>query len=202
VFLLPINGGESLAIIAGALFVSMLPITPVQILWVNMVSSVALALTLAFEPTEPDVMRRPPRVSNEPILSGFLLWRIVLVSLLFVAGIFGMFEWALARGAALEEARTVAVNTLVVMEVFYLFSVRFLRTPSLTFQGILGTRAVLIGVASVVVLQFAFTYLPLMQVLFDTRAVAFLDGLVIVGIGVVLLIVLEMEKVVRRRIAM
>lgn len=179
----------------------MLPITPVQILWVNMVSSVALALTLAFEPTEPDVMRRPPRMSNEPILVGFLLWRIILVSLLFVVGIFGLFEWALARGATVEEARPVAVNTLVVMEVFYLFSVRFLRTPSLTLNGILGTRAVLIGVSSVVVLQFAFTYLPMMQVLFDTRAVAFLDGLVIVGIGIVLLIILEMEKVVRRRIA-
>jgi len=86
-FLLPINGGESLSLVIAILFGLTLPITAPQILWVNMVSSVALALALAFEAMEPDVMRRPPRRANEAMLSGRLLWRIVLVSLLFTAGL-------------------------------------------------------------------------------------------------------------------
>ena len=110
-FLLPINGGEACAIIAAILAGSVLPITPLQILWVNMVSSVTLAMVLAFEPTERDAMRRPPRRSDEPLISGFLVWRVALVSALFLAGIFGMFAWSLNAGLSLEEARTAAVNT-------------------------------------------------------------------------------------------
>jgi len=197
-FLLPINGGEAFAIVAAILLGWALPITPLQILWVNMVSSVALAMTLAFEPTEKGAMRRPPRPADEPLLSAFLVWRVVLVSGLFVAGIFGMFAWSTARGLPLEEARTIAVNTLVAMEVFYLFSVRYLRVGSMTLTGVRGTSPVLIGVGLVVVLQFAFTYAPFMQTLFHTRPVALLDGLAIVGTGVALLVVLEVEKSLRR----
>jgi magnesium-transporting ATPase (P-type) len=199
-FLLPINGGESLSLVAAVLLGLTLPITPVQILWVNMVSSVALAMTLAFEPTEREVMRRPPRPPEEPILSGFLLWRILLVSALFLAGIFGMFELALARGASIEEARTVAVNTLVAMEVFYLFSVRYLRAPSFTFEGVKGTRPVLIAVFAVFGLQLLFTYAPFMATFFHSRPLAFATGLEIVAVGVALLVLLEIEKFVRRRL--
>jgi len=199
-FLLPINGGESLSLLAAIVAGVTLPITPVQILWVNMVSSVGLALALAFEPTEPDVMRRPPRPADAPVLSGFLVWRIALVSGLFLAGIFGMFEWALLRGASVEEARTVAVNTLVAMEVFYLFSVRYLRTPSFTFRGVKGTRPVLIAVFTVFGLQLAFTYAPFMEAFFDSRPLAILVGIEVVLVGLALLVLLEMEKLVFRRV--
>jgi magnesium-transporting ATPase (P-type) len=195
---LPTNIGEAFAIIAAILLGLTLPITPVQILWINMVTAVALGLTLAFEPTEPDAMRRPPRAPREPLLSGFLLWRIVLVSVLFVIGAFGMFAWAMRRGLPLEEARTIAVNTIVVLEIAYLFSVRYLRLASLTWEGVLGTPAVLIGVTTITALQFAFTYAPFMQLLFDTRPVSFRDGLAIVGVGILLLATLEIEKLIRR----
>lgn len=200
VFLLPVNGGESFAIIMAILLGYTLPITPLQILWVNMVSSVGLAIALAFEPTEADVMKRPPRPSGAPMLSAFLVWRILFVSALFVAGIFGIFAWARDHGASIEEARTYAVNTLVVMEVFYLFSVRYLRAPSLTLKGILGTRAVLIAVTVVVVLQLIFTYVPFMEALFDTRPVDFVHGLEIVAVGIALFVVLEIEKWLRNRL--
>ncbi|MDT3736584.1 MAG: cation-transporting P-type ATPase [Denitratisoma sp.] len=200
-FLLPINGGESLSLVAAVLLGLTLPITPVQILWVNMVSSVALAMTLAFEPTEREVMRRRPRPPDEPVISGFLVWRIVLVSLLFLAGIFGMFELALLRGAAVEEARTVAVNTLVAMEVFYLFSVRYLRAPSFTFEGVKGTKPVLIAVFSVFALQLLFTYAPFMETFFHSRPLSFATGLQVVAVGVALLVLLEIEKFLRRRLA-
>ncbi len=200
VFLLPVNGGESFAIIAAILLGYTLPITPLQILWVNMVSSVGLAIALAFEPTEADVMKRPPRPAGTPMLSAFLVWRICFVSLLFVAGVFGIFVWSRTHGSSIEEARTYAVNTLVVMEVFYLFSVRYLRAPSLTWKGILGTRAVLVAVAAVVALQLVFTYAPFMEAFFDTRPVDFVHGVEIIGIGVALFAILEVEKWLRARI--
>jgi magnesium-transporting ATPase (P-type) len=201
IFLLPINGGESLSLLAAILFGLTLPITPVQILWVNMVSSVLLAMVLSFEPTEADVMKRPPRPPGEPVLSGFLVWRLVLVSTLFLIGIFGMFQYALQRGASIEEARTVAVNTLVAMEIFYLFSVRYLRAPSFTFQGVKGTRPVLLAVFGVFSLQLLFTYAPFMGTLFQTEPLSFGVGLQTFGVGVALLVILEMEKFVRRRLA-
>ncbi len=198
-FLLPINGGESLTLLLAVLLGVPLPILPAQVLWVNMVSSVVLAMVLAFEPTEADVMRRPPRPAGEPLLSRFLVWRIVFVSALFLAGIFGMYEWARALGASMEAARTVAVNTLVCMEVFYLFSVRYLKARSFTWQGIRGTPRVLAAVAGVVVLQLFFTYAPVMQQLFRTEALTLDWGLRIVAVGALLLVILELEKALLRR---
>lgn len=191
---LPTNGGEAFTIVLAILFGLALPVTPVQILWINMVTAVALGLTLAFEPTEPGAMQRPARPPGERILSRRLLWRILFVSVLMVAGTFGIYAWAVSRGLSVETARTMAVNTLVVMEIFYLFSVRYVHGTSLTWQGVLGTRAVLIGVATVVAAQFAFTYLPPMHLIFGSRAVSFTDGMMIVAIGVALLFVVEAEK--------
>jgi calcium-translocating P-type ATPase len=198
-FLLPVNGGESLSLVLALVLGLTLPIEPLQILWVNMVSSVALATVLAFEPTEPDAMRRPPRDASESLLSSFVIWRVGLVSTLFMAGIFGMFEYVRAIGGSVELARTAAVNTLVVMEIFYLFSVRYLRTPSFTFVGVKGTPRVLAAIMLVVLLQFGFTYAPFMQAVFRTEAVPMSLGLIIVAVGPALLVLLELEKWVRGR---
>lgn len=195
---LPTNGGEMIIIGAAILLGLILPITPVQILWINMVTAVGLGLVLAFEPAEPNIMRRPPRAPNEPLLSPFLIWRVGLVSVLFAIGAFGMFAWAEARGLSHEAARTIVVNTVVVMEIFYLFSVRYLHGSSATWQGVLGTPAVLMGVIGIIVLQLAFTYMPFMQLLFDTRPVAFSDGAAIIAVGVALFAILEAEKFARR----
>jgi len=194
IFLLPVNGGESLSLVAAILLGLTLPITPVQILWVNMVSSVLLAMTLAFEPAEKGVMARAPRPASQPILSAFVLWRVGFVSVLFMAGIFGKFALAQAQGASIEEARTIAVNTLVVMEIFYLFSVRYLSEPSLTLRGLFGTRAVLIAITVVTALQVLFTYAPFMEAFFDTRPLSILQGLQIAAVGIAVLVILELEK--------
>ena len=197
-FLLPINGGESLSLLLAVLLGVALPIAPAQILWVNMVSSIALALVLAFEPAEPDVMRRPPRSPTEPMLSGFVVWRVGLVSVLFLAGIFGMYSWAMWRGMDEAQARTVAVNTLVAIEVFYLFSVRYLQSPSFTWQGVQGTPLVLASLAVVVLAQLLFTYAPFMHALFDSRALDVGTLLAVVAVGVAVLVILELEKAVLR----
>ncbi len=199
VFLLPVNGGESMSIIVAILFGYILPITPLQILWVNMVSSVALAMALAFDPAEPDLMTRPPRPANEAILSGFLVWRIALVSVLFALGVFGIFYWSQEQGSSLEEARTYAVNTLVLMEVFYLLSVRYLRVSALSFKRMFNSRAVVYAIGTVITLQLIFTYAPFMERFFDTRPIDFVHGLEIIGIGLGLFLLLELEKGVRRK---
>jgi magnesium-transporting ATPase (P-type) len=198
---LPTNGGQAMTILAAIALGLALPVTPVQILWVNMVTSVALGLTLAFEPTEPGTMHRPPRPADQPILTGSLGWSVIFVSLLFVAGAFGMFFWAQARGLPIEEARTIVVNTVVVLQIFYLFSIRFVYGTALTVRGVLGTPAVIIGIGTVVVAQIAFTYLPALQAVFDTRPVSLLDGLAIIGVGVALLVIVESEKSVRAHLA-
>lgn len=197
---LPTNGGEAFTIILAILLGLTLPVTPVQILWINMITAVALGLTLAFEPTEPGAMRRPARPPGQPMLSGRLVWRIVFVSALMVAGTFGVFQWATARGMPLETARTMAVNAIVVMEIFYLFSVRYVHGTSLTWRGVLGTRAVLIGVAIVIVAQFAFTYLSPLQAVFGTRPLSLADGAVVIAVGVVMLVLVECEKALAHRL--
>jgi magnesium-transporting ATPase (P-type) len=191
---LPTNGGEASAFLAAIAFGLTLPMTAIQILWINLVTAVTLGLTLAFEPTEPGAMCRPPRKPSEKLLTPRLLWRIGFVSLLFVAGAFGIFFYAVERGLSIEFARTMVVNTIVVMEIFYLFSVRYIHGTSLTWQGVLGTPAVLIALVAVIAAQFAFTYVPFMQALFKTEPIALLDGALIVGIGVALLLVVEIEK--------
>ena len=193
-FLLPVNGGESMSLIIAILFGLMLPITPLQILWVNMLSSVALAMALAFEPPERGVMARPPRPANAPILSRFILWRVMLVSVLFSVGIFGQFAAAQAMGADLDTARTMALNTLVAMEVFYLFSVRYRHGLSATVEGVRGTPAVLVALAVVLGLQALLTYAPPLQALFATAPLGPGQLAACAAVGVLLLAVLEFDK--------
>jgi len=197
---LPTNGGESLVIVGAILLGFVLPVSPVQILWINMVTAVALGLTLSFEPAEPSVMERRPRPSNASLLDMEMVWRIVLVSILFAGAVFALFFWSIERGDELAYARTLVVNLIVVMEIFYLFSVRYLHLTSLTFTGVVGTPAVLLGVGLTVILQLVFTYAPFMQAVFETRPIALADGAIVIGIGVGLLLLLEAEKVVRRRL--
>ncbi|WP_181705083.1 cation-transporting P-type ATPase [Chthonobacter rhizosphaerae] len=191
---LPTNGGEALVIMIAVLFGLTLPVTPVQILWINMVTAVSLGLTLAFEPTEPGTMRRPARPPDEPLLTGRLALRILGVSALMVAGCFGVYAYALGGGQPVEVARTLVVNAIVVMEIFYLFSVRYVHGASLTVRGAMGTPAVLLGVGGVIVAQLAFTYLPVMNAVFDSRPVSLTDGLAVMATGIVLFAVVEAEK--------
>lgn len=196
---LPTNGGEALTVILAILLGVTMPLSAVQILWINLVTSVTLGLALAFEPREPGVMRRPPRAPGLALLSPFLVWRIVLVSALFAAGAFAVFAYAQARGLDLAASRTLVVNAIVAFEIAYLFNVRYLHRTSFSLRGALGTPAVLIAVALVTLAQLAFTYVPVVQGWFDTRPLAFVDLLAVVACGAVLMGSLELEKWLLRR---
>lgn len=198
---LPTNAGEAMTIILALLAGMTLPITPAQILWVNLITAVTLGIALAFEPTEENTMRRPPRPRDEPLLTGGLVWHILLVSLLFLCGVFGMYHYAVDQGYSVELARTIALNTLVVMEIFHLFFIRNIYGTSLTWKAIRGTKMVWAVVIVITVAQFAITYLPLLQAVFATESIPFRDGMLIVGVGVVLFAIIETEKQIRLRAA-
>tara|TARA_R110002096_G_scaffold199271_10_gene383104 strand:- start:1928 stop:4642 length:2715 start_codon:yes stop_codon:yes gene_type:complete len=197
---LPTNAGEAMTIVVALLLGMTLPITAVQILWINLITAITLGIALAFEPTEDNTMRRAPRPRNEPLLTGELAWHIVLVSTLFLFGVFGIYAYAIDRGYSLELARTMAVNTLVVMEIAHLFFIRNIYGTSLTWKLVKGTRMVWATVISVTIAQFAITYLPPLQPIFETAPVPFFDGVIIVGIGVVFLLIIETEKQIRLRL--
>ncbi len=200
-FILPTNGGEALIILAAILFgFQQLPLTPVQILWVNMITAVTLALSLAFEPPEPNVMRRPPRNAHEPMLTSHLVWRVLFVSIILMSGTFGLFLWDMAQGATIEHARTVAVNTLVMFEIFYLFSARYITTSVFSWKGFTGNRYVLIAIGILIVFQLSFTYLAPMQALFGTAPLDITVWLPILLVASSVLFLVELEKWFIRRI--
>ena len=168
-----------------------------QILWVNLVTTVTLGLALAFEPTEEDTMRRPPRPRNEPLLNGALIWHIVLVSGLFLGAVFGIFAYASDRGYSIDLARTMALNMLVVLEIFHLFFIRNIYGTSLTWRAVRGTPVIWACVIAVTTAQFAITFLPPLQKVFGTTAVPLFDGCLLVGVGVVFFAIIEAEKQLR-----
>ncbi|MEH1913509.1 cation-translocating P-type ATPase [Nostoc sp.] len=185
-FLLPINVGESMTILIAILLATVLPILPIQILWLNMVSSVALIAPLAFEPKSGQVMQQPPRNPRERLLSGGLLQRIIAISVFNWLVIFGMFQWILQTTGNEPLARTMAINGLVAAEVFYLLSIsQFL--PSL-FVRIQDKRtpvayAPAIGIVIVVILQCLFSQWSMMNQVFDTTPLTFIQALICMGVG-------------------
>jgi len=200
-FILPTNGGEALIILAAILFgFHQLPLTPVQILWVNMVTAVTLALSLAFEPPEQNVMRRPPRNAHEPMLTPYLIWRVAFVSVILMSGTFGLFIWEMERGLGIEHARTVAVNTLVMFEIFYLFNSRYITASVINWAGLTGNRYVLIAIVILITFQLGFTYFTPMQSLFGTTAIDFYIWLRILLISSSVLLLVELEKYVVRSV--
>lgn len=197
---LPTNAGEAATILVALVFGFALPLTPIQILWINLVTASTLALALAFEPTEKSTMSRPPRPRNEPLLTGELVWHIVLVSVLFLAGVYGMYLYAVDRGYSTEVARTIALNTLVVLEIFHLFFIRNIYGTSLTWEAVKGTKFVWFAVLVITAAQFAVTYFPAMQKIFGTAPVSIFDGIVIIAVGAAFFAIIETEKQIRLRV--
>jgi magnesium-transporting ATPase (P-type) len=194
VWILPTSFGEAFVIIVAVLFGLALPITALQILWINMITTVTLALALAFELPERDVMKRQPRRANEPLLSRFVVWRTVMVSILFVAGTFALFRWQLDAGATLELARTVAVNTIVMCEIFYLYNVRRMGHAGSGGSSLSDLLPALVASTLVLLFQIAFTYLPPMQHLFGTAPLTAWHWLAITGVAFAVYLVVEVEK--------
>jgi magnesium-transporting ATPase (P-type) len=193
---LPTNGGEGLVILAAIMSGVILPILPVQILWINMTTAVLLGLMLAFEPGETDTMKYPPRPPDAPILSGIILTRILLVSALLLASVFSVFVWQKSAGYPLEVARTVAVNLFVMIELTYLFNCRSL-TKSMFKIGIFTNPWVLVGSGVTIALQLMFTYAPFMNRVFYSAPISGKDWLMIIAIAIGVYLLIGLEKWLR-----
>ncbi len=198
-FILPTNGGEAGVILLAVFLGLALPVTAVQILWVNMVTTVTLDIALAFEPAERGVMARPPRRPDEPIVTRLLLARVTYVTLLLTSMTFWLFHFELDRGLTLEAARTSAVNMLVIGELFYLFNCRSFTAHSFGRGALFGNRIAFWTALSVVPMQLAFSYLPAMQHLFGTRPLDALSWALVIGLSSVKFLAIELEKAVLRR---
>jgi Ca2+-transporting ATPase len=214
-FILPTNLGLGFILIAAVAFfpvlsiggelVPLMPVLPTQLLWINLIASVALSLPLAFEVREPDAMVRPPRSPNSPILGRFVVIRTLLVALLMAAGAVGLFLWEYwtevpVRGheIALREAQTMAVTTVVFFQIFYLVNCRSLRASAFK-MGFFSNWTVFAGIGVLLMLHAGFIYLPFMQSIFGTAALhpAALGLSALVAASILPLI--SMEKTLRGR---
>jgi Ca2+-transporting ATPase len=195
---LPTNLGEGLVILAAILAGVTLPILPLQILWINMTTAVLLGLMLAFEPIEPGNMHHPPRPSNQPIITTYLMAQLLIVGVLLLAGAFGLFEWAVQSGKRVEIARTLAVNVFILGELFYLFNCRSLKY-SVFKIGLFSNAWIWVGVSSMLLLQVLFTHAPFMNVIFHSAPLTLKEWALCTGVGVGIFIMIEIVKKINAR---
>ena len=197
-FLLPTNGAQSLVVLVAVLFGLTLPLDPVQILWVNMITAVTLSLALAYEPAEPDIMLRPPRPPNTPLVSARYLPRLAIASVAIAAATLATFQLAVGLGADQAVAQTWAVNTLALGQAAYLFNSRFLRESSLRREAVVGNPVVWAVVGLLLVLQVLFAYLPVLNTWFGSAPIGWLGWLVPLAFAVAVFVLMEGAKAALR----
>lgn len=198
VFLLPTNGAQSLVILVAVLFGLALPLSPVQILWVNLVTAVTLSLALAYEPAEPGVMSRPPRAPGGSVISARALRHVVIVSLLIGGATLAVFFIERARGTDYAVSQTTAVTMLALGQLAYLFNCRFLGESSLTLRVLRGNRVVWIATGALLVLQLVFTYAPFMHSWFHSAPIGPREWGLTLGFAILVFLLAEAMKAVTR----
>jgi magnesium-transporting ATPase (P-type) len=197
-FVLPTNVAQALVIAVAIFFGFTMPITAPQVLWVNMVTSVALGLVISFEPHEVDVMSRPPRAVSRPIVTGFGVWRIVFVGLTLLAYTLLAFFWMKSHGASDALARTVAVNAITIGQAFYLLNSRYLLDSSFSLTAHMGNKYLPLGIGAVAILQVLFTYAPPLQAMFGNEAIPLWVWPRLLAGGLLFFAIVEAEKLVIR----
>jgi magnesium-transporting ATPase (P-type) len=191
-FMLPTNGGQAFCIITALVIGLDVPITALQILWVNLVTS--LGLVLAFELPHDDIMRHPPRRPGKAIFGKFLSWRVVYVSIIIVCVVLGNFQWEKARFSSLNKLRTISVNTLCASQIGYIFTCRYLRENVNPIKMFTGNPRIYIAVLAVAGFQALFTYAPPFQYIFLSEPLDAQAWGKIAFWGVVVFFCVELEK--------
>lgn len=197
-FMLPTNGGETGLILSAILLGLTMPVTVAQILWVNMVTTVTLDFSLAYEKSEKNVMKRSPRRAKEPLITRPLFVRIIFVSILMTLITLIAFQWELSRGSSIEVARTTALNVLVFSEIFYVINVRHFTKSSLNLKAFFENRVIVFVIGILILLQLTITYLPIFNQIFKTNPLDLWSWLVILGLSVFKFFIIELEKAVWR----
>lgn len=197
-FVLPTNGAESFLIIASILFGTIMPLTPIQILWVNMVTSVTISLALAFEKIEPLAMNRPPRSPEVPLLSGYFIWRILFMSVFIGGCTLWLNVRLLNQGFSEDFVHTITLQTIVIAQMFHLFNCKTIRENA--FKDFFSNKAVFVVCILLVILQSSITYLPFMNTAFGTVPLGLSDWVYPITLGVIVFFVVELEKAIMRKI--
>lgn len=193
---LPTNIGGGLIILVAMLLGEVLPIIPIQILWINMVTVGLLGIVLAMEDKEPGIMQRAPRAPSTPIITSSLAPRIFFVGFAILIAGFLLFEWELHLGASLETARTAAVNAVTFIEVFFLLNSRSLQYSPFKI-GFFKNRWLIGGIIAIIGLQLLFTYAPFMNAIFGTAPLEFEAVWRVIAAGLFVFIAVEIEKFIR-----
>jgi cation-transporting ATPase F len=199
IWTLPTNIGQGMVILTSVIAGLTLPITPLQILYINMVTALFLGLMLAFEPAEGDIMRRPPRDPKVSFITSELVLRMILVSAILLAGAFALFDYQLYKGLSEEAARSVAVSVFVVGQSFYLLNCRSLRRSAFSI-GFFSNPYIILGIAGIMVLQVLFVHAPFMNVIFGSEPFSLLEWAEVFAVGLVIYFAVGSEKYVRNRI--
>ncbi|TCS42519.1 cation-translocating P-type ATPase [Reinekea marinisedimentorum] len=201
VFVLPTNMAQALVIIIAIFAGRLLPITPAQILWVNMVTAITLALALAFEPPEQGVMERKPRKRMQSLITLPLLGRMLLVGVYSALTVYWLFSHARNAGVDIDQARTIAVNALVTIEAFYLLNCRFLHSHIFHRSFLNGILPTVIALLAIAVFQLLLTYFGLFQAVFGTAPIGLGSWAMIFTAAVPILFIVEVEKLIWRSVS-
>ncbi|WP_138420722.1 cation-transporting P-type ATPase [Aquibacillus sediminis] len=199
-FILPTNGAEAL-LVAGAILLGVsMPLTPVQILWVNMITAVTVALALAFEKLEPGSMQRPPRPKKTHLLNGYYLFRITYVSLIVGLACLYIFIDMINQGYGHAVVNTIILNAIVFSEMFYLFNARSEKEPA--FNNDFFSNKVAFAVSGLLILfQLGVTYLPVLNIALGTAPMTLEQWLIPIILGSVVFVIVEIEKVISKKLA-
>ena len=197
-FIMPTNLAQGLLIVVALLAGNLIPLTPVLILWMNMATSATLSFGLAFEAGERNIMRRPPRQSNENVMDGFAIWRVGFVGTLIAACAFTLEAWLQPRGHSPEFIRTVLVQTLVTAQWVYMLNCRVSDGFSLG-RGLLMNKGIWLVSGILLLLQLAIIYVPFLQMLFGTEALPLRYWGITFAIGIALFFIVEIEKPLTRK---
>ncbi|WP_214878315.1 cation-transporting P-type ATPase [Exiguobacterium sp. ERU653] len=198
-FLLPTNGGQALLVAMSILLGAAAPLSPVQILWVNMVVAITLSLAIAFEPLEESTMKRPPRPANVPLLSRYYIFRVTFVSILIGGGslwinyMLGDFDYST------EKLQTITLNAIVMAQLFHLYNCRTELVPAFNRRFFDNKIAFLVS-GLLIALQLFITYVPFMHTLFGTAPLTWEDWIYPVAFGAVVFVIVEIEKAISRRV--
>jgi Ca2+-transporting ATPase len=189
-FVMAGNAGELWTIFLAPFLGLPIPLTPIQILWVNFITDGLPGLALASEPAEADVMRRPPRPRHESVFAHGIWQHIVWAGLLIGGVSLAACAWAIGRG---EHPQTMAFTVLTFAQLAHVLAIRS-ETESLFRLGLFTNRFLLASIAASVALQLAIVYLPTLQVVFGTRPLSPLALAVASALSLVVFVGVEIEK--------
>jgi Ca2+-transporting ATPase len=196
-YMLSTNSGEILTMFFALMVGMPLPLLPIQILWVNLVTDSFPALALGVEPGERDVMNRPPRNPDEGIFARGLWQHIVWVGILISLGTLGVMVWGL-KYDDIDHARSMAFFTLAGFQMFHVLAIRSERESIFTL-GLFSNKSLLGAVIATFLLQLMITYIPVLQGIFKTAPLTGTELLVCIIVSFSVFVAVETEKAYFRK---